>query len=39
MKNINYQTPEFLITEFAIERGFADTTNVEDPVEKPEKDW
>ena len=39
MKNIFYQAPELQLFAVATERGFAQTSNVEDPVIKPDQDW
>jgi hypothetical protein len=39
MKNIFYQAPELQLFAVATERGFAQTSNVEDPVIKPDQEW
>ena len=39
MKNIFYQAPELQLFVVATERGFAQTSNVEDPVIKPDQEW
>lgn len=39
MKNIFYRAPELQLFAVATERGFAQTSNVEDPVIKPDQDW
>lgn len=39
MKNIFYQAPELQLFAVATERGFAQTSNVEDPDEKPTQPW
>lgn len=39
MKKLFYQFPELQLTEFATERGFAQTSNIEDPEENPTQPW
>ncbi len=39
MKKLYYLLPELQLHEVAIERGFAQTSNIEDPITKPEQDW
>lgn len=39
MKKYLYKIPEIEVTTVTIERGFAQTSNVEDPVIKPDQDW
>jgi hypothetical protein len=39
MEKLFYQFPELQCIDIATERGFAQTSNVEDPVIKPDQDW
>lgn len=39
MEKLFYQMPDLQSVMIAVERGFTQTSNVEDPVENPEKDW
>lgn len=39
MKRPFYQIPELQCFEIATERGFAQTSNVENPEEKPTQPW
>lgn len=39
MKKVFYQMPELQLFVVATERGFAQTSNIEDPYEKPTQPW
>ena len=39
MEKLFYQLPELQYFEIATERGFAQTSNIEDPEEKPIQPW
>ena len=39
MEKLFYQLPELQCVDVAIERGFAQTSNVENPEEKPTQPW
>jgi hypothetical protein len=39
MKKSFYQVPDLQSIMIAVERGFTQTSNIEDPVVNPEKDW
>ena len=39
MKKQPYKIPELEVLIVNIEQGFAQTSNVEDPIIKPDQDW
>jgi hypothetical protein len=39
MKQLPYNMPEFTVFSVNVESGFAQTSNVEDPVIKPDQEW
>ena len=39
MKKLLYQNPQIEEAIVAVERGFAQSSNLEDPIEKPDQEW
>lgn len=39
MKHLSYNMPELAVFSVNVESGFAQTSNVEDPVIKPDQEW